>query len=295
MTLSAAMDQTGRVLLDECGEPLFPWWSFTKTAIAVLVMQAWERQQCDLDAPFREHPFSLRQLMQHRAGLRDYGALPGYGDAVAQGADPWSVEQLLAEADFRNLAYPPGTNWVYSNVGYLLLRQFLEEVHNASLAEIMQARICQPLGLTARVARTRDDFEQLYWNAHGYHPDWVYHGCLMGTATDALRLLRAVLNGDLLSAASKDQLLSRSMQGPAIPGRVWSETGYGLGLMIGAAQPVGRVIGHTGCGPFSANLIAQFPDTPSGLLVASFCPMGDETPAEFEAVKLATKLNELRA
>ncbi|MEX0368457.1 MAG: serine hydrolase domain-containing protein [Ruegeria sp.] len=287
--ISAAIDRTGTVLLDEGGPALFPWWSFTKPVIAALVLKASERGLCDLDAPYDDHPFTLRQLMQHRAGLRDYGPLPSYGAAVAAGEDPWPVERLLSETRYRDLAYPPGEGWMYSNVGYLLLRQFLERLHDAPLRDIIETQVCTPLGLSAKLAETRADFDRLLWDAKGYHPGWVYHGCLMGTALDALHLLRALLHGDVLSEASKTQMQALAMDGPTIPGRVWRKTGYGLGLMIGEADPVGRILGHAGCGPFSANLVAHFPDVPGGPFVASFCPGGDETPAEFAAVAVAKR------
>ncbi len=287
--ISAVMDRTGRILLDEGGPALFPWWSVTKTAIATLVLQACQQGRCDLDAPYLDHPFSLRQLLQHRAGLRDYGPLPAYRNAVAAGDTPWTAERLLHETRYRHLVHAPGASWLYSNIGYLLLRQFLERLHDAPLPDIMRSGICAPLDLTARLAETRADFEELHWDAGGYDPGWVYHGCLMGTATDAARLMRGVLLGDLMTPASRASMLKLSMQGPPIPGRVWRTTGYGMGVMIGTADPVGRMRGHAGCGPFSANLVAHFPDTRDGLIVASFCPVGDETPAEFAAVALAKR------
>lgn len=72
-----------------------------------------------------------------------------------------------------------------------------------------------------------------------------------------------------------------------LPGRVWVETGYGLGIMNGTAEGAGRLIGHTGCGPFCANLVAQFPNLPGRPIAASFVEGGSETPAEFAAVRAA--------
>lgn len=286
----AARDSNGHLLRDDAPAALFPWWSFTKPVIATLVLRAAEQQLLDLDAPLPNWPFSLRQLLQHRAGLLDYGPLPAYQQAVAATEPPWPAARLLTTAQADQLAYPPGQGWQYSNIGYLLLRQQLERVYDCSLAEIMQQHILTPLGLTARLAQTTADFEDLHWDACGYHPGWVYHGCLMGRAADATLLLHALLTGQLLTSDSLREMLIQQMRNGPIPGRVWCETGYGLGLMIGRAKTAGRVIGHSGCGPFSANLVAQFPDLPGQPTVAAFGSGGDETRPEFAAVETAISI-----
>lgn len=287
--ITAVLDEAGNVLQDDAPDALMPWWSFTKPVIAALVLRRAEADQTDLDAPLPGEAFSLRQLMQHRSGLRDYGPLPAYQADVAARRTPWTAEDLLAAVRAEGPAFAPGAGWLYSNAGYLLLRQWLEQQHGAPLADIMQREIMGPLGFAARLAETPGDFAALYWDAGGYHPGWVYHGCLMGTPLEAARLLQALLHSPVLSPAARAAMMERDMEGPPIPGRVWSRIGYGLGLMNGEAPGVGTVLGHTGCGPFSANLVAHFPDLPAPVTAATFCAGGDETPAEFEAEAVARK------
>lgn len=286
----AVLDDAGRLLRDDAPEAVFPWWSFTKPAIAALVLQAAENGLLELDAPLPGWPFTTQQLLQHRAGLRDYGPLPAYKAAVAGRQPPWPASRLLAEARATELAYPPGEGWLYSNLGYRLLRLQLEELHGCGLADILQQHILRPLGLSAWLAQSAADFEVLHWEADGYHPGWVYHGCLAGTASDAALLLHGLLNGKLLSPAARAAMLEQQMRAGPIPGRVWLETGYGLGIMNGTAEGAGRIIGHTGCGPFCANLVAQFPDLPGRPIAAVFAEGGDETPAEFAAVRAALEV-----
>lgn len=75
--------------------------------------------------------------------------------------------------------------------------------------------------------------------------------------------------------------------GGAIPGRPWTSCGYGLGLMWGEVGEVGRVIGHSGAGPFCVSAVYYFPDIAAPVTVASFTEGSNEAPAEFEAVRLA--------
>lgn len=283
----AVLNRAGDLLRDDLPQAVFPWWSFTKPVLAALVLRAADRGDCDLDAELSNRPYSLRQLLQHRAGVPEYGGLPRYKAAVAKVEPAWPAERLLQEVQADHLDFPPGQGWNYSNTGYLILRQELEALHQQDLAAIMREEILEPLGLAARLAQVPADFTTLHYPAQGYHPGWVYHGCLIGTAQDAARLLWALLHGDLLSPGARQQMLLRDMKGSAIPGRVWSEIGYGLGMMIGAVPQVGQMIGHTGSGPFSANLVAAFPEMPNQPIVAAFCSGADESVAEFAAVKAA--------
>jgi CubicO group peptidase (beta-lactamase class C family) len=62
-----------------------PWWSFTKTLIAAAALRLAERGRLALDEPLTGLPYTPRQLLQHRAGVGDYGQLPDYQAAVARG------------------------------------------------------------------------------------------------------------------------------------------------------------------------------------------------------------------
>src|SRR5262245_1332348 len=62
---------------------------------------------------------------------------------------------------------------------------------------------------------------------------WVYHGLLIGTPRDAVTFLHGLLSGHLLSKASLTAMQHEYRQGGALPGRPWTQGGYGLGLMIG--------------------------------------------------------------
>lgn len=54
-------------------DAIAPWWSITKTVIAVSSLKLWEAGDLDLDEPLPSHPFTLRQLLKHTAGVPNYG------------------------------------------------------------------------------------------------------------------------------------------------------------------------------------------------------------------------------
>jgi D-alanyl-D-alanine carboxypeptidase len=267
----------------------FPYWSFTKTVIAICAVKLCENGMIDLDARVDDEAYTLRQLLNHTAGLADYNALPDYRRDVAADETPWPREELLGAVLAKGPLFAPGEGWSYSNVGYMLAREHLEAVSGLSFARLVTDLVCLPLGLASiELATTRDQFSRLHWKAaKHYHPGWVYHGCLTGTARDAARLLHGLFSAKLLSAAMFEQMLSRHPLGGAIAGRPWTDCGYGLGLMTGRMRDIGRAIGHSGGGPFSVNAVYHFPDRDIPVTVACFTDGEDEGRAEFEAVRLA--------
>ena len=267
----------------------FPYWSFTKTVIAICALKLCENGMIDLDARLDDETYTLRQLLNHTAGLADYCALPEYRRDVAADEKPWPREELLGAVLAKGPLFAPGEGWSYSNVGYMLAREQIEAASGLSFARLVTDLVCQPLGLTSvELATTRAQFSRVYWKAaKHYHPGWVYHGCLIGTARDAARLLHGLFSGKLLSAAIFEQMLSRHALGGAISGRPWTECGYSLGLMTGSMGDIGRAIGHSGGGPFSVNAVYHFADRDIPVTVACFTGGEDEGRAEFEAARLA--------
>ncbi|SFH45964.1 CubicO group peptidase, beta-lactamase class C family [Palleronia marisminoris] len=269
--------------------PIFPYWSFTKTVIAICALKLAEAGKIDLDEPIAGQPFTLRQLLSHTAGLPDYGTLRDYHAAVRNDEEPWSRDDLLSAAMAQGRRFAPGQGWAYSNVGYMLARERVEDVADRSFACLVKDMICEPLGLRSiALATTREDFSRVHWQAAmQYHPGWVYHGCLIGTAADAAWLLHALFTSRLLKAATLAEMLHRYPLGGAIQGRPWIDHGYGLGLMSGRVGVAGRAIGHSGAGPFCVNAVYHFPDLEEPVTVASFSDGQSEGIAEFAAMKLA--------
>ncbi len=256
-------------------------------ASAALVLVAQGR--IHLDAPVQGEPFTLRQLLGHRAGLRCYGGLRAYHDAVAAGEQPWDVKEMLRQVDAGTLAYEPGHGWEYSNVGYLMVRDLIETAADMTLGSALDWLAFAPLGISGvAVAREPADLDATAWgNTRRYHPGWVYHGLLVGPPGAAALFLHRLLAGHLLPPDLLEAMLDAYPVGGAVLGRPWTAAGYGLGLMIGQGKPPGEYVGHTGGGPGSTSAIYQFAGAPPGArrTAASFALVDD--PAVVEARALA--------
>jgi CubicO group peptidase (beta-lactamase class C family) len=139
--------------------------SLTKTFTAVAVMQLCERGLVDLDAPANDYlrsfqlvaakasfrPATVRHLLTHTAGIGYWRRLadllqPGVGSgdrAGRSGAAPlvdYYRKGLLVEVE-------PGTKWVYSNHGFAVLGQIVEDVTGQPLDRYLRDGIFGPLGM----------------------------------------------------------------------------------------------------------------------------------------------------
>ena len=261
-----------------------PWWSLGKTVLAAAALVLVGQGRVQLDTPMPGRPFTLRQVLQHRAGLGCYGGLRAYHEAVLSNAAPWAEAEMLARAD--RMVTEPGQAFGYSNVGYTLVRRMIEREVGRPLGDALAQLVFAPLGFRGvMLARTPGDLASTAWgNTSRYDPAWVYHGLLVGPAAASVLLLQRLLAGGLLPPALLAAMRGAEPVGGPIPGRPWRRTGYGLGLMIGKGEPPGHYEGHTGSGPGSSAAVYQGP----ARIAAAFAATEDVGLVERHATTRAT-------
>lgn len=261
----------------------FPLYSITKTIIATLLLSMVEGeeslsledtvQQRLPDFPI-DRPILLRQALNHTGGLPDYGALPTYHhDLRTHPGRPWSPRKFLAETMGNGLLFMPGHGWRYSNIGYMLLRQIVEDESGLPLSLLMRQVLVTPFGLNSLgVATVPADMQRLTpgystsLNKEGrlenvtgrYHPGWVAHGLATGNALDIARFLWLLFGEQRILV---DFLLEEMLlEAPVDATHPWMrQPAYGLGVMTDPANPYGVVVGHTGGGPGYSTAAYHFP------------------------------------
>lgn len=231
--LRAVVGPDGRLAQADAGN--VAWWSATKPMIAACALVLVQQGVFALDAPLRPWPFSLRLLLQHRAGVPDYGGLPEYRAAVARGDAAWTADEFLSRCPPDQLVFPPGEGWAYSNIGFLLVRQAIEHATGDSLGAALRRLVLGPLGLKhSFLAVLPEDMGiTAFPGGHGYDPGWVSHGTLIGPIGEVALGLHRLLQGTLLDPMLLRMMLAPHPVGGAVPGRPWPKPGYGLGLMVG--------------------------------------------------------------
>ncbi|UCC40224.1 MAG: beta-lactamase family protein, partial [Candidatus Aminicenantes bacterium] len=146
---------------------------FTASCVAILALQG----KISLDDDIRKHipelpkyekPITIRHLLHHTSGMRDYLTL----SAIAALPDdhfytPKDSVELLSRQ--RGLNFPPGEEHLYSNSGYLLLGVIVQRVSGKSLNDFAQTHIFKPLGMEN--THFHDDHTMVVENrADGYSP-----------------------------------------------------------------------------------------------------------------------------
>lgn len=271
---------------------LFPLWSFGKTVLSLCALHLVEAGRLRLDDRLEGRTYTLRHLLQHTAGVPNYGRLTAYHEAVARGDPSWSRERLLATVGAQRSLFPPGTGWAYSNIGYMYVRELVEAAAGLPFGQIVRALSTSLDAPSIRLVSSTDEFAHVLWPAaRTYDPGWVYHGCLVGSAVDAARMLRALARGRALGPDLLEQMLDCPAQHVSFTGRPWTTHGYGLGVMSGEMGAVGRAVGHSGAGPFSVNAVYHFPDAARPITVAVFTDGSDEGSAELEAARIGAGLS----
>lgn len=119
---AAVIGPTGVLAGHGDAERVFALASVTKPLAARAVHVAVEEGAVELDAAAGPPGATIRHLLAHTSGLSMHS------------------DQVLA---------PPGTRRIYSNQGFTVLGQTLEEETGIEFARYLHEAVCQPLGMTA--------------------------------------------------------------------------------------------------------------------------------------------------
>jgi CubicO group peptidase (beta-lactamase class C family) len=290
VAIRTAVAAGGRLVNGRGGDVPVPWWSFGKTVIAATALVLVQDGILRLDLPVDPRGFTLRQLLQHRAGLANYGGLPAYHEAVARQEEPWPFPVLLERTGADRLVFSPGEGWAYSNIGYALVRRIIETAVGQGLGEAAAHLVLRPLGIErARLATRPEDLCGVDLGAESaYHPGWVYHGLFVGPIEQAALLLDRLMSGTLLTEPTLAEMRRRHVLEGPIPDRPWVEPGYGLGAMTGRTSRGTQAIGHTGGGPGSVCAVYRTLET--GRTAATFAPGDDAAAVEDETFRLGLEI-----
>jgi CubicO group peptidase (beta-lactamase class C family) len=133
---------------------------FTAMAIMLLVHDGKLRYDQKLTDLFRDFPaygksISIRNLLNHTAGLQDYETLM----EEAGSRRKWTEDHQIQDAEVLTLLeqtdrgmFPPGTQWYYSNSGYVVLGLVVAKVSGQSFPGFLRQRIFAPLKMDDTVA-----------------------------------------------------------------------------------------------------------------------------------------------
>jgi CubicO group peptidase (beta-lactamase class C family) len=213
-----------------------------------------------------ENPITIRQLIHHTSGLRDYlsiGYLAGFNFDNAYPAD--EVLGLIARQ--KGLNFLPGTEHLYSNTNYLLLAEIIKRVSGMTLRAFADQNIFAPLGM--KNTHFHDDHKEVTQNrAIGYSPkkhggfqidmtnfDMVGDKGIYTTVED-LCLWDANFYNNILGGYGQDLIEEATTPGKLSTGKTIA---YAFGLDINSYRGL-KVVEHGGaCNGYRSQMVI-FPE-----------------------------------
>ena len=258
------------------------------TAMAILLLA--KDGKLSLDDPAKKYvpelpdygaPLTIRHLLNHTSGLRDWGSLAGIAGAPRTTREYTHAHVLDIVSRQKSLNFPTGTQWSYTNTGFNLAAIIVSRVSGMSFAQFSQARIFAPLGMTR--TSWRDDHTRVVKDraiayagaSDGYHTDMPFenvhgNGGLLTTVGDLLKW-----NENFVSPVIGDRALltTHATAGQFNDGRPLE---YALGLFVGDYRGARNVFHSGSTAGYRAHL-NRFPDHHTSVAVLCNVATGDAT------------------
>ncbi|MFO7260206.1 MAG: serine hydrolase domain-containing protein [bacterium] len=229
---------------------------FTAASIVLLAQQGALSLDDDVrtyipELPDYGAPITIRHLIHHTSGLRDYLTLMLLAGMRLE--DVHTDEEVLDLVTRQEaLNFTPGERHLYSNTGYLLMAEIVRRVSGKSLREFADEHIFRPLGMTS--THFHDDRTMVVRNramAYARNEDGSYRldmwtnfdkvgsGGLLSSVEDlALWDLNAE-HHTVGGAALREQMLERGVLNNG------DTLDYAFGLVLGEYRGL-RTVSHSG-------------------------------------------------
>ena len=233
--------------------------SITKQFTATVVLQLVEEGKLKLDTTLADAlPYyrkdtgakvTIHHLLNHTSGIPSYTGLPGFFKDVSR--DPYGVEDFVLKYCSGDLEFEPGARFEYNNSAYFLLGAIIEQATGKTYAQVVKARIFDPLGMRSSGYDLGDPVIEK--RAHGYERTLsgvrnanyldmslpFSAGALFSTVED-LHLWDQALYGDkLLPPSAKERMFAPGLEGYAYGWQIHKRP-------IGPAKAERLVVWHGG-------------------------------------------------
>jgi CubicO group peptidase (beta-lactamase class C family) len=165
-------------------------YSVTKTFTALAVLQLAEQKKLEIDQPVKkylsEFPYSIeitiRQLLTHSSGIPN--PIPMSWIHLANEDKSFEMNNFFRQIFIKNnkTKSKPNEKFSYSNLGYVLLGQLIENVSGLCYVDYIRENIIKPLNIKPNSL----DFiiNQTNQHAKGYHKKYSFSNAILGLLID---------------------------------------------------------------------------------------------------------------
>lgn len=245
--------------------------SISKLIGSTLVMKLAEEGKLSLDQTLYEllpdfpnkeqaQKITLRHMLSHTSGLQDYVSVID-SDYVETGVDPTQKDyyQFFEE---HPLHFEPGSNYSYSNSGFVLMAMIVERITGHSFQEEIDRVINKPAGMNLKLVNeavhhpAMSDYVELKDSVFHPFPIWPWikgDGGLTSRSIELAQFPRQWAGGKIIS-----EDFFREMTEP-ITLTDGVQTGYGIGVRNGEFYGE-KIIGHTGGHKSTYAIMVYFPE-----------------------------------
>lgn len=266
------------------GEPAQPGMRFliasvTKTFTSVAVQKLAEEKKLSLDDPIERwlpadlvqkipngREITVRQLLDHTSGIADYEEISIILREYKDPEIPVTYQAAMDQGIEASPLYPPGTNYTYSNVNYILLTLIIDNAAGVPYEDYVTRNIFVPVGMNDTFIQEINHIPGPHMTATRRGANGTYvdlsnlylqfdrgAGDIVSTTADLNRFHRALREGKLISTSSL-----AAMEKPSPQSR---EEGYGLGYTTAISTPSNVTYqGHGGGYPGSFTFWYYLPE-----------------------------------
>jgi CubicO group peptidase (beta-lactamase class C family) len=255
---------------------------FTAMAVMILVERGKLNYADTLSKFFPEFQsdarlITVRQLLNHTSGIMDYTLVWGESKKLKDNAPRTAENVVRFLAGRKQLRFPPGQRWEYSNSNYALLAQIVSRVSGESFPQFVRKNIFQPLGmndsfvydknqtaregLAAAYVAQGDGFKPADRNPENY----VYgDGQVNSTVEDLAKWDQSLYSETLVKASTLKEAFAPGQLNDGTP------VNYGFGWGLGRHHGLNFVAHSGGTDGFVAQ-ITRFSEQHFSVILLSNC------------------------
>ena len=269
---------------------------FTAAAVMLLKRQGLLDLDDEIIKFFPEIPYkgvTIRHLLNHTGGLPDY---MDWFDQIYKKENKISpnavIVRFLCDCG-KPAVFAPGEKWEYSNTGYCLLAQIVEEVSGVPFEDFLRDKLFQPAGMCATGVYHRrmnkltipnlayglvrplgsDRYElpdEMEEESEVISCDGVSGDGLVHSNIDELFLWDRALREEKILTKEEQQMMflpARLNSGEVAKTDEEAEDGYGFGWGIDHDEQFGLIVNHSGGWPGYSTWYERFIDADRVLII----------------------------
>jgi D-alanyl-D-alanine carboxypeptidase len=225
---------------------------------------------------------NVEDLLGHRSGIPNFDDNPQFIADVLNNPFSITTDDLIEYEYGKSALFQPGAGYEYSSTGYELLARIIDEVTGENHSKYYTSHIFQPLGLNNTFYKNETGFPRpdgllnCYFERLGdgkienvsdinNHLTQAFTGSdgIMASVLDYSLFIEALMNGDLVSSESLQQMTTWHDTYPSKP-----ETKYGLGLYRVDTR-YGYKVGHDGDAMGAGTDMFYFPEHDITIITAT--------------------------